>query len=273
MVKAHAIRGAAACGSAVNAAPRWFGLLQPPVVTLVIALLVWETAVRLFDVPIWLVPAPSHVAATLVTRFGIILPEAIVTASNTVAGFIVGAGLGAVLALAMASSPLLARALAPLLVVSQALPLIALAPLLVIWFGFGMASKVAMAALVIFFAVTAAFYDGLSRTDDNLLDLATLYGANRAQRLWLVRVPAAMPSLASGLKIAAAYAPIGAITGEWVGASQGLGLMLIQANARMQTDMVFAGLAVLVAFSLLLWWLVGRIARHLMRFAPDTSAR
>lgn len=273
MVKAHAITGVDASHCSPGQLPRRGFRLHPSTVALAVAVLAWEAAVRLLEVPIWLIPAPSHVVHTLVSRFAIIWPEALVTATNTVAGLVVGAGLGAGLALVMASSPLIGRALAPLLVVSQALPLIALAPLLVIWFGFGMASKVAMAALVIFFAVTAAFYDGLSRTDDNLLDLATLYGANRTQRLLLVRVPAAMPSLASGLKIAAAYAPIGAITGEWVGASQGLGLMLIQANARMQTDMVFAGLAVLVGFSLLLWWLVGRIARHLLRFAPDTSER
>jgi putative hydroxymethylpyrimidine transport system permease protein len=140
----------------------------------------------------------------------------------------------------------------------------------VIWLGFGLASKLAMAALIIFFPVSTNFLDGLRRTDENLVDLARLHGASRRDLLLLIRVPSALPALCSGLRIAAANAPIGAIIGEWVGSSAGLGLMMLHANARMQTDTVFAGLAVLVAFSIALWAAVGALTRRLVAWAPET---
>ena len=149
----------------------------------------------------------------------------------------------------------------------------ALAPLLMIWFGFGMTSKIAMAALVIFFSVTAAFYEGLRRADENLIDLARLYGASNRQILFNIRVPAALPHLAAGLKLAAAYAPLGAIAGEWVVSVGGLGIMMVYHNARMQTDMVFAAMAVLIAFCLATWLLMSLFTRHLTRNFPDTLDR
>jgi putative hydroxymethylpyrimidine transport system permease protein len=248
--------------------PAWPRLL--PLLTLLAALLLWEAAVRLLAVPAWLLPAPSHIASVLWTRREILAPAAGLTATATLLGLLFGVLLGMAVALAMAFSRLLDRALAPLVIAAQALPLIALAPLLVVWLGFGLASKVAMAMLTIFFAVSAAFHEGLRRTDPGLVDLGRLYGASRWQMLALIRWPAALPSLGAGLKLASAYAPIGAITGEWVGASGGLGLLMIQSNARMQTDMVFAALAILVVFALGLRLVVGRLADHWSRFTPDT---
>jgi putative hydroxymethylpyrimidine transport system permease protein len=177
------------------------------------------------------------------------------------------------LALAMASSKWMAEALSPLAVVSQAIPFLALAPLLMIWFGFGMASKIAMAAITIFFSVAAAFYEGLRRTDENLVDLARLYGANGRHMLFTIRVPAALPHLCAGLKLAAAYAPLGAIAGEWVGSQGGIGVQMTYHNARMQTDMVFAYMVVLIAFCLATWLLMSLLTRHLLRNFPDTLAR
>jgi putative hydroxymethylpyrimidine transport system permease protein len=233
-------------------------------------LLAWEASVRLFDVPPFLLPAPSRVMATLVVRFGLIWPDALVTLGEMVGGLVIGVVAGVTAALLMASAPFVERALGPLLVVSQALPVFALAPLLVIWLGFGLASKLAMAALIIFFPVSTTFLEGLRRTDEHLVDLARLHGAGRRDLLLLIRVPAALPALGGGLRVAAAGAPIGAIIGEWVGSSSGLGLMMLHANARMQTDMVFAGLAVLAAFSLGLWALVGQVTRRMTAWAPDT---
>ena len=153
----------------------------------------------------------------------------------------------------MARWPLVERAFGPLLVASQALPVFAIAPLLVVWLGFGLASKVTMATLIIFFPVATNFLEGLRRTDPGLVDLSRLYRASPRQRLWLIRIPAALPNLAAGLRIAAAVAPIGAIVGEWVGSSPGLGLLILHANARTQTDTVFAALLVLAVMSIALW--------------------
>lgn len=246
------------------------GRLGPPALLVGVLLLAWEGAARLGGVPAWLLPAPTRVAATLVERFGLIAPQALVTLWEILAGFAAGTAAGLVAALAMARFAWLERALAPILVASQAMPVFAIAPLLVVWLGFGLASKVAMSGIIIFFPVALSFLEGLRRTDRGLVDLARLYRATPRQRLWLIRVPAALPSLAAGLRIAAAVAPIGAIVGEWVGASSGLGLLILHANARMQTDTVFAALFVLALLSVALWALVDALARRLVRWAPDT---
>ena len=149
------------------------------------------------------------------------------------------------------------------------MPVFALAPLLVLWLGFGLASKVLMAVLVIFFPVTAAFYDGLRRTEPGWLDLARTMGASRLSILWRVRLMAALPAFGAGLRIAASVAPIGAIIGEWAGASEGLGYVMLNANARMQTNVMFAALMLLAGMTILLWVGVDMLLKKLLHWAPD----
>jgi putative hydroxymethylpyrimidine transport system permease protein len=160
----------------------------------------------------------------------------------------------------------------PLLLISQAIPVFALAPLLVLWFGFGMSSKVVMAVLVIFFPITAAFYDGLRRTDIGWLELARTMDASPWAILRHVRLMAALPAFGAGLRVAAAVAPIGAIIGEWVGASAGLGYVMMNANARIQTNVMFAALFVLSVVAIILWVIVDRLLKRLLYWAPDTAA-
>jgi putative hydroxymethylpyrimidine transport system permease protein len=246
---------------------------SPRFVAIVAALGLWEGAVHWFALPLWYLPPPSHIAWKVATNLHFILPNAGVTALETVLGLSIGVAVGMGLALAMAYSRWLGEALSPLAVVSQAIPFMALAPLMMIWLGFGIASKVAMAAITIFFCVTAAYYEGLRRADENLIDLARLYGAGEWRILTEIRMPAARPHLASGLKMAAAFAPLGAIAGEWVGSDGGLGIMMTYHNARMQTDMVFAAMVVLIAFCLLLWAAMTLFTRHMLRHFPDTLRR
>jgi putative hydroxymethylpyrimidine transport system permease protein len=156
----------------------------------------------------------------------------------------------------------------PAVIVVQALPVFAIAPVLVLWFGFGLASKVVMASLVIFFPVASTLHEGLSRTDPGLLDLARLNRAGRLRTFLLIRWPAAIPDLVAGLRMAAGVAPIGAIIGEWVGASSGLGLMMMHANARLQTDVMFAALTVLAAMALLARAAVDLLTRNWASWAP-----
>ena len=248
----------------------WPALPYTSIVALILLIGGWEGAVRVFQVQPFILPAPSRIAATLVTRWPVLWPEALVTFGEMVGGLLIGGAFGIAVALLMARAPLIERALGPILVLTQALPVFAIAPILVIWLGFGLASKLAMAATIIFFPVSTTFLEGLRRTDENLLDLARLNRATRRQTLLLIRVPAALPALGGGLRVAAASAPIGAIVGEWVGSSSGLGLLMLHANARMQTDLVFAGLTVLAVFSVSLWGLVGLVTRRLAFWAPDT---
>lgn len=215
-------------------------------------LVAWEAAVQLLALPPFMLPGPTRVAAALWQQRIFLLQNASVTALETGLGLLLGAGLGALIALAMALYPPTRRVVLPVIVVSQALPVFAIAPLLVLWFGYGLSSKVAMAMLIIFFPVASAFHDGLRRTDPDLLALGTLYRASSWQILVHLRLPAALPALGSGLRVAAVFAPIGAVIGEWVGSSAGLGFVMLQANARVKTDLMFAALALLAVMAVLL---------------------
>lgn len=251
-------------------AARAYQKIWPPLCSLAALLAVWEASVRALALPDYILPPPTRIAATLVARANILWPQAWVTLLEMVGGFLFGSLAGALAALLMARARWAERALGPLFVIAQALPVFAIAPLLVVWFGFGYGSKLAMCALIIFFPVATSFFEGLRRTDQGLVDLARLNGASRRDLLLLIRVPDAFPALAAGLRVAAAVAPLGAIVGEWVGSSAGLGLMMLHANARMQTDLVFAALTILAGFSLALWAIVGFATRRLIHWAPDT---
>jgi putative hydroxymethylpyrimidine transport system permease protein len=187
---------------------------------------------------------------------------------------VLGCLLGCVSAVLVASSPPVRRWLMPVLVVSQAIPVFALAPALVLWLGYGLLSKVAMATLIIYFPVTAAFFDGLRRTDPGWLDLARTMGGSRWRILRHVRIPAALPALSSGIRVATAVAPIGAIVGEWVGSSAGLGYLMLQSNARLQIDVMFAALLVLALMAVGLYFIVDAGLRRILPWqAEDGGSR
>lgn len=232
---------------------------------------IWQLAVSLFQLPHYMLPAPGRVLSTLTGNAGYLAGHAATTLFEIVVGLFFGALLGVATALVMGFLPVARRLMLPVVVASQALPVFAIAPLLVVWFGFGLASKIVMASLIIYFPVASAFYDGLTRTDRGLVELAALSGATRLQTLVFIRIPAALPNLASGLRVAVAVAPIGAVVGEWVGASSGLGFVMIQANARMQTDTVFAALLLLALMAVCLRVIVDRITRRLIFWAPQTD--
>ena len=227
--------------------------------------------VTLTDIPAFLLPSPAAVVNALWNGRNYLAWHTLITASEIAVGLLVGVALGTLLALTMIFSPRLQRWLMPLVLTSQAIPVFALAPLLVLWFGFGISAKVAMAVLVIFFPVTSAFFDGLRRVNHDWLDLARTMGASRWALLRHVRLMAALPAFASGLRMAAAVAPIGAIIGEWVGSAEGLGYLMLNANARMQTDVCFAALLILVLMTVLLWLAVDALLRRLINWAPESD--
>lgn len=241
-----------------------------PLVIFAGLLAVWQAAVVATGAPPFILPSPVAVGRSLTARFDVILPHAFVTLSEVLLGLALGVLLGAACALAMAYFKALRPWLMPILVVSQAVPVFALAPILVIWLDYGLSSKVAMATLIIFFPVTAAFYDGLRRTETGWLDLARTMGGSRWRVLRHVRIPAAMPGFASGLRVATAVAPIGAVVGEWVGSSAGLGFLMLHANARMQVDLMFAALFVLAVGAVALYFAVDATLRAALPWQPDS---
>lgn len=232
--------------------------------------LVWQGFVAVTGIAPYMLPPPSRVFAALVERRDFLLPHALLTLAEIVLGMIFGVLLGCLSALTLASFAPARRWLLPVLLVSQAIPVFALAPLLVLWLGYGMASKVAAAVIIIYFPVTSAFYDGLRYTERDWLDLARVMGATRRRELLLLRVPAALPGFASGVRVAAAVAPIGAIIGEWVGASAGLGYIMLQANARMQIDVMFAALLVLALMAVTLYYALDAALRHFIPWLPES---
>ena len=236
-------------------------------------LVLWQALVWLTAVPAFILPGPGRVAETLVSQYRLILSHAAVTVVEVLLGILLGTLLGAATALQLMMWPAVRRFALPVLVFTQAVPVFALAPLLTLWLGYGLESKIAMAVLIIYFPVASAFLDGLRFCDPGLIDMARSLGASRRQVLFLIRVPAALPSFGSGLRLAAVYAPIGAVIGEWVGASQGLGYLMLLANGRAKTDLMFAALAVLALFTLVLHRLAGYAADALTRRAKGMLRR
>jgi putative hydroxymethylpyrimidine transport system permease protein len=219
-------------------------------------LLFWQALVLVTGAPHYILPGPMPVLSALINHWSALLVHLRTTVTEIVLGILLGSFFGVTTALTMTLLPLLKRWMLPVLVISQAVPVFALAPILVLWFGYGMASKVAMAVLIIFFPVTSSFYYGMQRTEPQLLELARIMDGRPLAIMRYIIIPSALPAFASGMRVAAAVAPIGAVVGEWVGSSAGLGFYMLHANARMQIDVMFAALTVLSAVSLLLYFFI-----------------
>ncbi len=234
-----------------------------PLIGILLFIALWQAVVSLTGLPRFILPGPLLVLEAMWTNRELILEHALVTLAEVLIGMAVGALLGGLSAVYLAYSPAASRLVRPILVFSQAIPVFALAPILTLWLGYGLLSKVAMAVLIIYFPVTSSFYDGLVQTPRGYLDLASTMGANRRRRLLLVQVPSAMPSLASGLRLGAVYAPIGAVIGEWVGAARGLGYLMLLANGRAKIDLMFAALVVLGIMAVILYIAVDRLGQRM----------
>lgn len=219
-------------------------------------LLFWQALVLATGAPHYILPGPMPVLYAIINHWSALLVHLQTTVTEIVLGILLGSFFGVTTALTMTLLPLLKRWMLPVLVISQAVPVFALAPILVLWFGYGMASKVAMAVLIIFFPVTSSFYYGMQRTEPQLLELARIMDGRPLAIMRYIIIPSALPAFASGMRVAAAVAPIGAVVGEWVGSSAGLGFYMLHANARMQIDVMFAALTVLSVVSLLLYFFI-----------------
>jgi putative hydroxymethylpyrimidine transport system permease protein len=241
------------------------------IITIAIILGLWHSIVVVFDMKAFILPSPILVFSKLIASYDLLLIHSLITMSEIVLGLILGLAMGLTFALQMLLFKPLRRWLLPVLVASQAIPVFALAPILMIWFGYGMTSKVIMAALIIFFPVTTTCFDGLRHTPIGYLDLAKTMGANKWRQLWHIRLPAALPTLASGIRVAAVIAPIGAVVGEWVGSSGGLGYLMMQSNARMQIADMFAALFILALFSVGLYYLTDYLLKRLIPWHQEKT--
>lgn len=225
----------------------------------------WELLAHLLDVQPWLLPAPSEIAQELSESFSLLMEHARITLQEVVVGFLLAALLGSLLAAAIAWSRIVERSLYPIVIASQTIPIITLAPLLLVWVGPQMTSKVIVVVLISFFPVVVSLVDGLRSADVEMANMMRTLGASRVQLLFKLRLPAALPYLFSGLKVAAVTSVIGAVVGEWVGGRGGLGWLMKVSGPQFRTDRVFASIFVLSVAAVLLFLLVVMAERWALR--------
>ncbi len=233
--------------------------VTPPVLVIVGLLVAWEAYVDLSGVSPIVLPAPSRILSALVDFRDLAVEHTIPTLLETLVGFGVSIAAATAVAIAMDQVGPLRRALYPLLVGSQTIPVVALAPLLVIWFGFGLAPKVLVIVLVTFFPITVALLDGFASTEGEATDLLLTMGATRGQVFRKLRWPAALPSFFTGLRISVAYAVVAAIFAEYVGAFQGLGIWMQISRNAFRADLVFVAILIASVLSIGLFMAVGRL--------------
>jgi ABC-type nitrate/sulfonate/bicarbonate transport system permease component len=240
---------------------RLAGSWLPAALIVFVLLGIWEGCVRLFEVPKWLLPAPSVIAMTLVTSRELLFGHTLVTLLEVVVGFALALLCGVVLACGIAVSRTLERALYPFVIASQMVPIIVIAPLLLVWVGYGLTPKVIVVALIAFFPIVVNMVDGLKSVDPDAVNLLRTMGASRWQIFVKVQVPASLPFLFSGTRVAMATSVIGAVIGEWVGSSQGLGYLMIRSKPQFLTERVFAAIIVLSVMGVALFVLVGIVEK------------
>jgi putative hydroxymethylpyrimidine transport system permease protein len=247
------------------------GSVAIPLMLVGSVLLAWEAICRWGGIPDFILPPPTRIFTVAVADAGLLLPHAGITLMEILGGIALALGVALPLAAGMHARPVLEKALAPFLIASQAVPVFALAPLLVVWLGYGLASKVLMAGVIIFFPITVSLLEGFKSCDRNYRVLFELMGASQWQALRKLYWPWALPYFFAGLKVGVSVATIGAVIGEWVGAQQGLGYLMIQANARLKVDLVFAAILWLSMMGVGLWALVGMIEKRCLwwKYAAD----
>lgn len=242
-------------------APGWLRELYPPVVLIGALVLLWAFMATQTGLSAFILPSPAQVVEAAVRTRSTLWTAIIATMTETAIGLAIALVLGVVIAAAVDLSSFMRRALYPLLVASQTVQILAIAPLLIIWFGFGMLPKVLIVVLVSFFPLAVSMADGLASTDPDLIALLRSMGASRGQIWRMARLPAAMPAFFSGLRVAVTYSVVGATIGEWVGGSTGLGLYLLRSKNALQTDQVFAAMLITTLLSIGLFGLVWLIER------------
>jgi NitT/TauT family transport system permease protein len=235
---------------------------------MIIALGVWESAILIWKFPAFILPGPGLVAIRFLRAVsdGSLIRHLLITLFEVVMGLILGAGCATVLGYLLAKSPASERFLSPYLVASQAIPLVAIAPLLIIWFGPGLFSKILICSLIVFFPILINTIVGVRAVPDTLRDLMRSLHASRQQTLRLLEVPAALPVFLGGLRVGATLSVIGAVVGEFVGSDRGLGFLINVGRGQYDTALVFAAIFTLIALALVLYYSVVLVEKRILKW-------
>lgn len=227
-----------------------------PVLVILVLLLFWELTVQLAGIPLYVLPAPSDMLRTFFTELPTLSRHALVTVTEALVGMAISFAVGIVTGILIDAMPVFRKCIYPILVVTQTVPVIVLTPIFIIYLGFGYAPKILTVVLMCFFPIVVSFSDGLGEMDAGYLNLVRTYGGNRWQLYRIVKIPSAMISLLSGLKVAATYSISGAVVGEWIASQSGLGYYLIRAKNGYMLDKVFACVLMIILLSLMMNGLV-----------------
>lgn len=225
--------------------------LAIPVLVCALLLIIWEVSVDMYSVSSFILPKPSTVASTIVSDYRVLLRNAIVTTGEAVTGMLVASIAGLLLAISLSLSNVLKDALEPLIAAFQSFPKEAIAPLLIVWFGFGFESKVVLAASISFFPIFVSCLHGIRAVPSDVRNVLTAMRATKLQMLVQAEIPFAVPSIVSGLRVAWTLSIVGAVIAEFVGSSAGLGNLILLANSQFEISLVFASLVVLAIMGLL----------------------
>lgn len=241
-----------------------FARILLPTATLIGLILLWQIATIVFETPRWLLPAPTDIAEEIIERFDILLEHSLVTLYESLAGFAVSVVVGVPLAVAIVWSPYLRNTIYPVLLLFQSIPKTALAPLIVIWAGTGIESKIIVAFLVAFFPIVVDSVAGMMGVEADMLNLARSLKSTRWQEFRYIRLPNALPHFFSGARVAITLAIIGAVIGEFIGGSDGLGYLILTGTSQLQTSLVFACLIILSLQGIALFYGLGWLERRLL---------
>ena len=234
--------------------------LVAPII-IVLLLLTWECLVRLRGIPTWLLPTPSGIGMTLIQDAWLLSGHTWVTFIEVILGFVAAVVAGVLLASAIALNRSIEESIYPIIIASQTIPIIVIAPMLLVWIGYGLAPKIIVVALISFFPITVNMVDGLRAIDPDMQRLMKTMGASKWQEFVKIRLPTSLPYLFSGLKVAIAVSVIGAVIGEWVGSKEGLGYLMIRSKPQFQTERVFAAIVILSFMGVFLFVLIGVLQR------------
>ena len=237
-----------------------------PVATAVALIAIWQIGVKLFGVPTYIAPAPSDVAYTFVDKFSILLTNFWPTLYESLLGFVVGNTAAVLIAVAFVHNRMVERAFFPIAVFVNTIPILAIAPILVLIFGPGLTAKVVIAALICFFPTLVNMVRGLQAVSPQALELARILSASKSEIFWKIRLPSSLPFLFSALKIAATTCVIGAIVGEWVGADVGLGALIIDSTFNFNSPLLYATVFMSSGLSVLLFATVSTVERLVVRW-------
>ncbi|EEH98702.1 ABC transporter permease [Clostridium tertium] len=227
-----------------------------PIVFILILLIIWEIIVNVGGIEKYILPAPTDVIEVLIKDFKTMIPHILATLYEGMVGFLIAIALSIILAVIMDMVPLIKRALYPVLVISQTIPTVALAPLFIIWFGFGALPKIIVVVIVCFFPIVISIVDGLEGVDKDLINHFKLMGASKLNVFLHLKLPYGMINFFSGMRIAATYSIMGAVIGEWLGGDKGLGVYMTRARSAYALDKMFASIVIIVVISMGIFLLV-----------------